>query len=157
LSNCNKLLCLTSINIQFLFFSYICDHSYIIPYKSRLMVMFQRAQLKQNDIKGLIWPSVKVWGTIMVFPAKEAGCWYIIRGMETLVFFLGFEETSLSRKAYFVGSGEGVKPRLSQALTRDARPDSNSRPAVQISNHLSSRYAPWKRGMETPIQGKFLS
>jgi hypothetical protein len=54
LSNCNKLLCLTSINIQFLFFSYICDHSYIIPYKSRLMVMFQRAQLKQNDIKGLI-------------------------------------------------------------------------------------------------------
>jgi hypothetical protein len=88
LSNCNKLLCLTSINIQFLFFSYICDHSYIIPYKSRLMVMFQRAQLKQNDIKGLIWPSVKVWGTIMVFPAKEAGCWYIIRGMETLVFFL---------------------------------------------------------------------
>jgi len=29
-----------------------------------------------------------------------------------------------------VGSGEGVKPRLSQALTRGARPDSNSRLAV---------------------------
>jgi len=42
-----------------------------------------------------------------------------------------------------VGPGEGVKPRLSQALTRGARPDSNSRPAVQISNPLPSRYAPW--------------
>jgi hypothetical protein len=42
-----------------------------------------------------------------------------------------------------VGPGEEVKPRLSQALTRGARPDSNSRPAVQISNPLPSRYAPW--------------
>jgi hypothetical protein len=42
----------------------------------------------------------------------------------SFLFFL-FEETSPSRKAYFVGPGEGVKPRLSQALTRDARPDSN--------------------------------
>jgi len=41
-----------------------------------------------------------------------------------------------------VGPGEGVKPRLSQALTRGARPDSNSRPAVQISNPLPSRYTP---------------
>jgi len=38
---------------------------------------------------------------------------------------------------------EGVKSRLSQTLTRDARSDSNSRPAVQISNPLPSRYAPW--------------
>jgi len=42
-----------------------------------------------------------------------------------------------------VGPGEWVKPRLSQALTRDARPDSNSRPVVQISSPLPSRYAPW--------------
>jgi len=49
-------------------------------------------------------------------------------------FFFGFEETSPPRKAHFVGPGERVKPRLSQALTRDARPDSNSRPPVQISN-----------------------
>jgi len=42
-----------------------------------------------------------------------------------------------------VGLGEGVKPRLSQALTRGARPDSNSRPAMQISNPLPSRYASW--------------
>jgi hypothetical protein len=55
-------------------------------------------------------------------------------------FFFGFEETSTPRKAYFVGPGEGVKPRLSQALTRGARPDSNSRPAVQISNPLPSPY-----------------
>jgi len=58
------------------------------------------------------------------------------------IFFL-FEETSPSRKAHFVGPGKGVKLRLSQALTRDARSDSNSRPAVQISNPLPSRYAPW--------------
>jgi hypothetical protein len=30
-----------------------------------------------------------------------------------------------------------------QALTRGARPDSNSKPAVQISNLLPSRYVPW--------------
>jgi len=42
-----------------------------------------------------------------------------------------------------VGPDEGVKPWLSQALTRDARPDSNLRPAVQISNTLPSRYALW--------------
>jgi len=39
--------------------------------------------------------------------------------------------------------GEGVKPRLSQTLTRGARPDSNSRPAVQISNFLPSHQASW--------------
>jgi len=44
---------------------------------------------------------------------------------------------------HFVGSGERFKPRLSQALTRGARPDSNSRSAVQISSPLPSRYAPW--------------
>jgi len=59
------------------------------------------------------------------------------------IFFFGFEETSPPPKAHFVGPGEGVKPRLSQALTRGARPDSNSRPAVQISNPLPSRYASW--------------
>jgi len=42
-----------------------------------------------------------------------------------------------------VGPGERVKPRLSQALTRGARPDSNSKPVVQISNPLPSRFAPW--------------
>jgi len=47
------------------------------------------------------------------------------------------------RKAHFVGPGEGVKLRLSQALTRGARPDSNSRPTMQISNPLPSRYVPW--------------
>ena len=41
-----------------------------------------------------------------------------------------------------MGLDERVKPRMSQALTRDARPDSNSRPAVQISNSLPSRYDP---------------
>jgi len=62
--------------------------------------------------------------------------WY-----DNFFFFFGFEETSSPRKVYFVGSGEGVKPRLSQALTRGARLDSNSGPAVQISNPLPSRYA----------------
>jgi len=58
------------------------------------------------------------------------------------VFFFGFEETSPPRKAHFVGAGEGVKPRLSQALIRGARPDSNSRPGMQISNPLPSHYTP---------------
>jgi hypothetical protein len=60
-----------------------------------------------------------------------------------MFFFFGFEKTSSPRKVHFVGPGEGVKLRLSQALTRDARPDSNSRPAVQILNPLPLRYAPW--------------
>jgi len=64
--------------------------------------------------------------------------------MNFFFFFFGFEETSPSRKAHFVGPGEGVKPRLSQALTRGARPDLNSKPAVQISNPFPSRYAPWR-------------
>jgi len=58
-------------------------------------------------------------------------------------FFFWIRGNLTPRKAHFVGPGEGVKPQLSQALTRDARPDSNSRPAVQISNPLPSRYAPW--------------
>jgi len=60
-----------------------------------------------------------------------------------LFFFFGFEETSPLWKVHFVCPGEGVKPWLSQALTRGASPDSNSRLAVQISNSLPSRYAPW--------------
>jgi len=46
------------------------------------------------------------------------------------IFFFWIRGNLTLRKAHFVGSGEGVKPRLSQALTRGARPDSNSRPAV---------------------------
>jgi hypothetical protein len=61
-----------------------------------------------------------------------------------LHFFL-FEETSLFRKAYFVGLDERVKLRLSQTLTINTCPDSNSRPAVQISNPLPSRYTYWVR------------
>jgi len=44
-----------------------------------------------------------------------------------------------------MGPGEGVKSQLSQALTRRARPNSNSKPAVQISNPLPSRYTPWRQ------------
>jgi len=73
----------------------------------------------------------------------EANNDYIYIYIYIYIFFFEFEETSPSQKVHFVGPGEGVKPRLSQALTRSARPDSNSRPAVQISNPLSSRYAPW--------------
>jgi hypothetical protein len=43
-------------------------------------------------------------------------------------------------KVYFMDPGERVKPRLSQAFTRDARLDSNSRFTVQISSFLSSRH-----------------
>jgi len=62
--------------------------------------------------------------------------------LSRIIFFFGFEDTSPFWKAHFVGPGEGVKSRLSQALTRGAHPNSNSRPAVQISNLLPSRYVP---------------
>jgi hypothetical protein len=62
--------------------------------------------------------------------------------MELLPFLLFtshfFFWTLTSRKVYFVGSSKRVKSRLFQAFTRDARPDSNLRPAVQISNPLPS-------------------
>jgi len=59
-------------------------------------------------------------------------------------FFFFIRGNSTIRKAHFVDLGERVKPRLSQTLTRDARLDSNSRPAVQISNPLPSRYVSWE-------------
>jgi hypothetical protein len=58
------------------------------------------------------------------------------------LLFFWIRGNLIPRKAYFVGPDEGVKFRLSQTFTRGARPDSNSRPAVQISNPLPSRYAP---------------
>jgi len=39
--------------------------------------------------------------------------------------------------------GERVKSRLSQALIKGTRPDSNSRLVVQISSSLPSCYAPY--------------
>jgi len=45
-------------------------------------------------------------------------------GDSKILFFFGFKETSPPRKAHFVGLDEGIKPRLSQALTRGAHPDS---------------------------------
>ena len=60
-----------------------------------------------------------------------------------VIFFFSIQGNPTPRKAHFVGPGERVKPWLSQDLTRGARPDSNSRPAVQISSPLPSRHAPW--------------
>ena len=71
------------------------------------------------------------------------------------LFFYYLRKSHL-QKAYFVGPGERVKPRLSQALTRGARPDSNSRPAVQISSPLPSRYAHWGRSKPIYKQPKFI-
>jgi len=65
------------------------------------------------------------------------------KSFETFFFFFLIRGNPTLRKAYFVGPGERVKPRLFQALTRGARPDSNSRPVVQISSHLPSRYVHW--------------
>jgi hypothetical protein len=57
-----------------------------------------------------------------------------------------FEETPSPGKRTFMDLDERVKLRLFQALTKDARPDSNSRPTVQISNFwpfltLCTRYS----------------
>jgi hypothetical protein len=58
-----------------------------------------------------------------------------------LLFYVFFiRENPTFRKVHFVGPDERVKPRLSHILIRGARPDSNSRPAVQISSFLLSRY-----------------
>ena len=62
---------------------------------------------------------------------------------QTLFFVFWIRKNPTIRKTHFVGSGELVKPRLFQALTRGARPDSNSRPAMQISNSLLSCYVIW--------------
>jgi hypothetical protein len=58
-------------------------------------------------------------------------------------FFFLIRGNPTSRKTFFVGPGERVKPRLFQALTRSACPDSNLKPAVQILSLLPSRYASW--------------
>ena len=60
----------------------------------------------------------------------------------SIFFFFWIRGNPILQKTYFIGTDERVKPQMSQALTRDARPDSNSRPAVQISSALPSRYAP---------------
>jgi len=71
-------------------------------------------------------------------------CVFLITFLIKLFFILFFIRGNfIFWKIYFVGSDERVKLRLSQTLTRDARPDSNSRPAVQILSLLPSRYVPW--------------
>jgi hypothetical protein len=72
------------------------------------------------------------------------GC-ITLHGNFLAIFFFWIQRNLTIWKAYFVGPGEEVKPRLSHALTRNARLDSNSRPAVQISNPLSSCYTSWVR------------
>jgi len=62
-------------------------------------------------------------------------------GCQNYYYYYFIRENPTLWKAHFMDPGERVKSRLSQALTRSARPDSNSRPAVQISNPLPSRYA----------------
>jgi hypothetical protein len=57
-----------------------------------------------------------------------------------IFFFLDSRKPHL-RKVHFVGPGERVKPRLSQAFIRGARPDSNLRLAMEISSFLLLRYA----------------
>ena len=69
-----------------------------------------------------------------------------------LFFFFWIRRNPTSRKAHFVGPGERIKPRLSQALTRDARPDSNSRLAVQILSLLPSRYVPRRRELASCLK-----
>lgn len=67
---------------------------------------------------------------------------YIMKFIHTIInIYFFIRENPTPRKVYFIGPSERVKSWLSEALTRNVRPDSNSRPSVQISNHLSSRHA----------------
>jgi len=54
------------------------------------------------------------------------------------LFFFWIRGNIIPWKTYFVGPGERVKSRLSQALTRGAPPDLNLRYVVQISSSLPS-------------------
>jgi hypothetical protein len=65
------------------------------------------------------------------------------KGVLGFLILFWIQGNPTSQKTYFMGPGKRIKPRLSQALTRSARPDSKSRPAVQISSPLPSRYASW--------------
>jgi len=47
-----------------------------------------------------------------------------------LIYIFWIQENITFRKAYFVGSGEQVKHRLSQTFIKRARPNSNSKPDV---------------------------
>jgi len=57
-------------------------------------------------------------------------------------FFLSFFilENPTFQKMYFVGLDKRGKPRLFQVLTRNTRPDSNSRSTVYMSNPLISYF-----------------
>jgi hypothetical protein len=104
--------------------------------------LWQQLVFRQDGINKLI---VKYWCGLqsqrIIYTMKKIRCWPIWLQPWNL-FFLDSRKPH-SRKVHFMGPGERVKPRLSQTLTRGARPDSNSRPAVQILNSLSSRYASW--------------
>jgi hypothetical protein len=51
-----------------------------------------------------------------------------------------------------MGPGERVKPQLFQVLIRGARPDSNSRPAVQISNPLADGKEDSATSLKYPLE-----
>jgi hypothetical protein len=62
----------------------------------------------------------------------------MVRKINVINLFYYYSRNCTLRKSYFVDLGERVKPQLSQTFTRDARPNSNSRPV------LPSCYASWK-------------
>jgi hypothetical protein len=84
--------------------------------------------------------STLAWVIIIHLPRQPAKARRGSFGQLVILFYFYLRNLIL-QKAHFAGLDERVKPWLSQALTRDARPDSNSRSAVQISNLLPSRYA----------------
>ena len=90
-----------------------------------------------------------------VFSSVVIIVFQIIFCVKILFFFFWIRGNPTSRKTHFVGPGERVKPRLSQTLTRSARPDSNSRPAVQISNPLPPRYTPWGQFLKPWLSQSF--
>jgi hypothetical protein len=95
----------------------------------KLLVQFHHAWFERCDIGLLDFSS---WLNLFFF-LQIHWRWNIFLDLRKLTFW----------KAYFIGPGEKVKLRLSQTLIKGARSYSNSRPAVQISNPLPSRYASW--------------
>jgi len=91
------------------------------------------------------WPRSRIIKSKCINICIQQNKWYITynKTCDCVIFFF-YSRKPYPQKSYFVGPSKRVKPRLSQALTRDARPDSNSRPTVQISSPLPLRYVHWR-------------
>jgi hypothetical protein len=91
--------------------------------------------------KKKIFPPLKIHQNPTLLSCKDYLVLLSIIFIYSIVyFFFWIRENFTLQKEHFMDSGERIKPRLSQAFTRNACPDLNLKLAVQILNSLSSHY-----------------